>query len=293
MSFNEFLRATGGKALCELVAKASLSEPQENALHQKIMERLRVYQMMGGMPAVVEASRSGEDLRSCQQLIDGLLTTFRDDFAKYKKRSPVIRLQEVFNSLVYQSGRKFKYSNVSEVGGSQAYKDALELLVRAGLAYKVHHSAARGLPLGAQVNPKKFKVLPFDTGIYQRILGLDISKFLLEDGATLVNKGALAEVFVGLELIAYSSSRTHPEIHYWHREARSSNAEVDYVIQLDGDIVPIEVKAGTKGQMQSMGIFLKERSLKRGIRISHENFSRVGHIQVLPIYAVSRLLDSR
>ncbi|MBW1808832.1 MAG: ATP-binding protein [Deltaproteobacteria bacterium] len=291
MTFNEFLTATQGKALSTVIAKASLSDPIDHAIHKKLLDRFRVYQMLGGMPAVVEAYRSGSDLRTCQNVIDGLLTSFRDDFAKYKKRSPVMKLQEVFESVVYQAGRKFKYSNVSSTGNSQGYKDALELLVKAGLVYKVHHSSARGVPLGAQMNPNKFKAIVFDLGIHQRILGLDISDILIEDDIQLINKGSLAECFVGLELIAHSSPRLHPSLYYWHREARASNAEVDYVIQLNEEVVPVEVKAGTKGQMQSMAIFIKERDLEKGIRLSHENFAKFGNIQIIPIYAVSRLRD--
>ncbi len=97
---------------------------------------------------------------------------------------------------------------------------------------------------------------------------------------------------VGLALIAHGSPRIHPKIHYWHREARSSNAEVDYVIARKGKVVPIEVKSGSRGQMQSMHIFLNERNVEEGLRISGENFTSYDKIKTIPLYAVKNILHS-
>jgi len=106
----------------------------------------------------------------------------------------------------------------------------------------------------------------------------------------LINKGALSEIFVGIELIAAFSPYSRPELFYWHREARSSNAEVDYVLSRNTRILPIEVKAGTRGQMQSLHLFLKERNLEKGFRISHENFAVYDRFQTVPMYATGNLL---
>ena len=108
--------------------------------------------------------------------------------------------------------------------------------------------------------------------IFQRILGLDLSRQLLAGDFSMVNKGALAEQFVGLEIVKYSSVNSKQKLFYWHREKPGSNAEVDYIIQKKNKIVPIEVKSGTQGKMQSLHIFLKEKDIGTGIRISSENF---------------------
>jgi predicted AAA+ superfamily ATPase len=92
-------------------------------------------------------------------------------------------------------------------------------------------------------------------------------------------------------MIKSSTASKHPQLYYWHRESKASNAEVDYVLQKNEDILPIEVKAGTKGQMQSLHLFLKERGSPYGIRFSHENFGRYGNIQVMPLYAVEKLFS--
>ncbi|TFG74755.1 MAG: DUF4143 domain-containing protein, partial [Chrysiogenales bacterium] len=107
----------------------------------------------------------------------------------------------------------------------------------------------------------------------------------------LINKGHLAELFSGLELIKSASPYSYPELYYWHREEKSSNAEVDFVVQGKSGVVPLEVKAGTKGQMQSLHIFLDERNLSKGVRISAENFSRYDKIVTIPLYAASRAYD--
>ncbi len=290
MSFNEFLMALNEDTLLDTLKKASPQEPLEEPFHEKLIDYFKTYQCIGGMPAVVRDYVDERDITECQKLLDDILTTLRDDFAKYRDKSPVVRLREVFDSVVFQAGSKFKYSNVDSQSSSHSLKDALDLLVQAGLAYKVHHSSARGLPLGAQLNPRKFKVILFDVGIHQRLLGLDLGQLLVAEDFEAVNKGNLAEVFVGLELIANSSPTTRQPLYYWHREARGSNAEVDYVIQKGDEIVPIEVKAGTKGQLRSIFLFLKERNLKKGIRISLENFSEYGEITVTPLYAVRNLI---
>jgi predicted AAA+ superfamily ATPase len=157
----------------------------------------------------------------------------------------------------------------------------------AGLVHPVVHSSSNGIPLGAEINPKKMKILIFDTGIYQRILGLDIAELLLQNDIDVVNKGNIAELFVGLELLKYSSCYQKTALHYWHREAKNSQAEVDYVISQQDLIIPIEVKAGTKGAMQSMHLFMQEKQSKTGVRLSLEPFGQFDNIKVLPLYAVS------
>ncbi len=290
MTFEEFLIASGSETLVELTRKAGFENPMDQVLHDKLIEKVRIYQMIGGMPSVVSAYTSDSNIKSCQLILDELLSSIRMDFAKYRKRVPAIRLQEVLNSAAFQAGSKFKYSSVGLETDARACKACLELLVQAGLVYKVYHTSARGLPLGAQINIRKFKTLLFDIGIHQRLMGLNLAQHLVKNKIELINKGNLAEVLSGLELKAGSSPFVSDPLYYWHREKRSSSAEVDYVIQRGGNILPVEVKAGTKGTMKSLYIFLDERNLDTGIRISSENFSRYDRIETLPIYAVGRLV---
>jgi len=289
LSFPEFLSGAGEQPLLDKVREAKPGKSLNEALHARLNELNRKFICLGGMPEVVATYMETGDLHQCRQLLDDLILSVQADFAKYRKRTPVSRLNEVFQAVVYQSGHKFVYSKACMQASHYQVKEALQLLIAAGLVIPVTHSASNGLPLGAGANPRNQKMLVYDTGIFQRMMGLDLEDFLLSRRFDAINKGNLAEQFVGLELIKSESCYQNPSLYYWHREAKSSNAEVDYIIPINQEIVPVEVKAGTKGAMQSMFLFLQEKKLTRGIRISNENFSAFGQIEVYPLYAIENL----
>ena len=290
-SFDEFLVASGENLLVQAKQHASADNPLPDAIHQKLLDLLKRFMVVGGMPDAVAAYIGDRDIMESQKILDDLYFAFKTDFAKYKNRVSTIRLIEVFESVVRQSGGKFMYAKAS-IGSSQhLIKEGVEMLMMAGLVIPVTHTAANGLPLGAESDPKKRKMMLFDTGIFQRILGLNLSDFLLEASPAIINKGAIAEMFFGLEYLKYGSPFTKESLHYWHRESAGSNAEVDYVIQQGADMVPIEVKSSGKGSMQSLRQFLKQKSSKYGYRISLENFSTYEDIRVIPLYAVSNLFQ--
>jgi predicted AAA+ superfamily ATPase len=137
------------------------------------------------------------------------------------------------------------------------------------------------------MNAKHRKYLIFDTGIYQRFLKLDLGQLLTSESLEQVNKGALAELFVGLELLKSAPCTNPTQLYYWQREKPGSSAEVDYVVQSGKDIVPLEVKSGTKGSMQSMFQFLSEKKYPYGIRCSMENFDTYQNVKIYPLYGVS------
>ncbi len=286
VTFDEFLKAIGETGSWEMLQKASPEKPLDMAFHRRLIDAFRTYLIIGGMPEVVQAYCDRRDLRECQEILSDLLVTFRDDFAKYKAKTSALLLNEVLQSICHQSGGKFKYSSVDRALAAKPIRDAVELLVLAGIARKVYHTDARGLPLGAQVNPKRFKVMIMDVGLHQRILGLDMSKMMTARSLDVVNKGSIAEVFVGQELVAVQSNREPANLYYWHREARSSNAEVDYVCVKDEALVPVEVKAGGSGSMQSIRLFMTERNLEKGVRASLENFGALRDLDIIPLYAV-------
>ena len=289
LSFFEFLEALNDSGLIKMIECSDHDNPIDAVFHKKLVDRLKTYLIIGGMPSVVKKYIDTHDLLQCQNILDELIVTFIDDFAKYKKNASVERLEEVFRNAALQSGQKFKYSKIDKHLPATTYKDALNLLVKAGIVVKTHHTSANGLPLGAQIDHKKFKVNLFDVGLHQRLMGLDLSNLLVSNDFNVINRGCLAEVFVALELLAYSNPRIKQNLFYWHREARNSNAEIDFVIQKNDKIIPIEVKAGTKGQMQSLRIFLEEKTINYGIRISLENFCKYEKIRVYPMYAIKRL----
>lgn len=291
LTFHEFLESIH-PPLSEAIHNASTANPLKESLHKLAVNYFKTFQIIGGMPEVASEYVESNNYLKCMQLLDNLIVSFQADFAKYKNRSPVQGLRNVFQSIAVQSGGKFIYTKAAPEMDIKTIKSALELLLRAGLAYKVPHSSASGIPLGGQINPRKFKVLPLDSGIYQRVLGLNLKDYFLYDDLQLVNKGSLAEITVGLQLLYNQSPFIQAQVFYWHREAKSSNAEIDYIIQQEERVVPVEVKAGTKGQMQSMFLFLKEKKLSKGIRISTENFSQIENIHNIPLYAIQSIVET-
>ena len=291
LSFKEFLIANKETLLADKLTKSTATNSIPNIVHQKLTSYFKKFLIIGGMPEAVKTYVSNGDLLEVQRVLDDLYLSLQADFSKYKKRIEPIKIREVFASVVFQQGEKFTYTYPNATLNNTQVKEILQLLEMAGLVHFVTHTAANGIPLGAEINPKKRKILLFDTGIYQRILQLDISNLLINDDFSLINKGRIAELSVGLELIKNFSYYEKTELYYWQREAKNSQAEIDYIIQQGEEIIPIEVKAGTKGSMQSMYLFLNEKKKEKGIRISLENFGRVNEIDIYPLYGIGNLLN--
>lgn len=288
-SFNEFLVAMQEDKLLKLKQKAKPNIPLNEAIHNKLLKYYKKFIILGGMPEVISNYIQNKDLNECFLILNDLKNSYFDDFAKYKKIVPSKRIRDVFNSVVMQAGEKFVYSKTNSNDHHSQIKEALELLILAGIVIPVTHTSANGLPLGAETNNKKRKMLLLDTGLLLNVLNLDIRKLILIDDFNTINKGAITEVFVGLEFLKYASPYERKPLYYWHREAKSSNAEVDYVITIGNEITPVEVKSGTRGAMQSMNIFLQSKNKNLGVRISSENFSEYDKTKVFPLYAVSNI----
>ncbi len=291
MSFDEFLLAHNEDALIELKKNASSLNPLNQAFHEKLKDYLKRFLMIGGMPEAVKTFIGSSDLKSVQKVLSDITISYIDDFAKYKSRIPILRLREVLESVVKQSGGKYIYSKAGLLSNPTQAKEALDLLEMAGLVYKVYHSSGQGIPLGSDVNYKVFKALLHDNGIFQQLSGLRLSELLIANNIDMLNKGNIAEAFTGTEMMKYSGAFEKGQIYYWHREKRGSTAEVDYLTEQQGQVVPVEVKSGSTGKMQSLNLFIEEKKSPEGIRISLENFSQYGKIIVIPLYAISNLFQ--
>ena len=288
-SFEEFLLAMERNILLEKWDSATPQNPLSEEIHKQLKELFLRFIVIGGMPEVVSKYASGGSLHDCQNTLDELTETLYNDFAKYRQRVPAIRLEEVFSAIIAQTGQKFTYSETVTSANQVQIKESIELLKMAGLVYAATHSSANGLPLGAETNPRYRKLMILDTGIYQRFLRLDLTALLFDEKIEQINKGALAEMFVGIELVKSQNNRLPAELYYWQREKEGSNAEVDYVIVQGQNIVPVEVKAGTKGAMQSMFLFLAAKQRQSGIRCSMENFGVFQNISIYPLYAAGKI----
>ncbi len=299
MSFDEFLMATGNAAWIEVKHKASPDNPIFEALHGKLVEAFRNYLMVGGMPESVSNWVDTGDYLKCQQVQDDIILAYEDDFSKYEGKVDSTLLRLTLRSVAQQIGGKFVFSNVQGGYRSEKIKGALELLKDAGLVRPIVHTAANGVPLGAEINDKFVKYMFLDSGLLLRLLGLEntggqseISKLILVGtAADLVNKGHITEMVAGLELLKYNTPAQRHDLYYWQNLARGAQAEVDYVIVKDMKVVPFEVKAGTSGSMKSMFQFMNDKKLEYGIRTSLENFGKLGKVDIIPLYALSNIFE--
>jgi len=292
LSFDEFLGGMGEDKLIALKKAANAKRPIALPFHQKLIDYFKKFLIIGGMPEAVAHYADGGDLLGVQSVLDDLLISIQSDFSKYKKRVPPLRISEVFESVIQQTGGKFVFTKAATQASLFQIKEAVQLLIMAGLVIPVTHTSANGIPLGAEADDRKRKLILLDTGLFQRVLGLNVGALMAQNDFEAINKGAIAEMFAGLEWLKYGSPLQTENLYYWHRESVNANAEIDYVIQQGESILPLEIKASNKGAMQSMFQFLKEKNRNLGIRLSLENFSEYPSIWVYPLYAVSTLREN-
>ena len=288
MSFSEYLDATGNQNLRKFLSDVKLTDSIDDVIHKKLLELLRIYIIVGGMPAVLNEYLSSNDLMNCQRIQTALLQTYRSDFGKYAKFSQHKYLQKVFDTAPRMIGQRIKYSNIDPDTRSRDLKNALNLLTLAGIVSPIYLTKASGLPLGAQVNEQRFKLNFLDVGLMQNSCGLQ-GRLSMEENFMQINAGAVAEQFVGQELTVYSDKHQQASLYFWAREKKGSMAEVDYVINIGSDIFPVEVKSGKEGRLKSLRMFIEEKKSKLGIRFSQDKLSYYDKILSIPLYMVEQL----
>lgn len=260
LSFREYIGAQGFDGLLKQLTRASIEESLDTVLHHKLLLLAREY----------------------------LLHTYCNDFGKYANQSDYKYLQKVFDQTPALLGQQIKYNKIESAMRSRELKEAIACLNNAGVIRTVYASSAAGLPLQAFINEKKFKLLFLDVGLATRATQVSVSQ-LLNDDMILIHQGAISEQFVGQELLAYQDCRLEPQLHYWSRDEVGSQAEVDYLITQESQIVPIEVKSGTTGKLKSMQMLMRERKFPVGIRISELPLALHHQILSVPFYLISEL----
>lgn len=290
LNFEEYLAAKGREDLIQAI-KDMESRPLPSAVHEALVAETASYCMVGGMPEVLDTFLRTQDFQETQNILQKLVTTYRDDFYKYAGRSRIEHLRMVFDGCPRLIGKKFKYAELSSDYKSRELSQALELLCEAGLFYKAHHTAASGLPLKAQIKANHFKVFGVDVGLANRVLGLPLSDLFLRKKELFVHRGALAEQLAAQEWLSYTPPNEAPEIFYWHREAKSSQAEVDLMVEWRGRPLPLEVKAGAKRTGKSLSLFMEEKKgvADRAFLVSAGPYHKGEKIVSLPLYGFMML----
>ena len=307
MTFDEFLLANGEGLLLETRNQASATLPLPDPLHNKLIQLVRTFMLVGGMPESVAKWVETNDFLQCQEVQDDILTGYEADFPKYKKKVDPQLLSATMKSAAVQATKKFIYSRVPGDYKTSEVKKALDMLTKAGILIPVTHTDANGLPLGDERDDSIRKMLLLDTGLMLRLLNMSLgdittmtTQILTASATDLVNKGSVAEMLAGLELLHYLSPNLHHELFYWMRQARNATAEVDYVLPHNMQVLPVEVKAGVQGGMKSLWDFMRDKNLTQAVRCSLENFGQfdyvdskngntIRHVTIVPLYAVSQL----
>jgi predicted AAA+ superfamily ATPase len=178
----------------------------------------------------------------------------------------LVRLQKIIDYLGQGTGRKVKYVNIDRESQSREIKQAVELILQAGLVLQAVHTHGAGVPLGAQSDPKASKLYSLDIGLYNRICNLrQLSEHEMKD-ARFINEGVIAEQFIAQHLYFREAPKRKPDLYYWLREGSARNAEVDFLVQVGQQVVPVEVKAGKSGTLKSLFQFALEKRCQTACR---------------------------
>jgi len=290
LSFYEFMIATGNKHLIELIKSLTEYQSLDEPLHKQALDLLSQYLAVGGMPEAVQEWIDTKNIMECVKIHRSIVDMYRQDFGKYAKTRKIEYVDMVFNSVPRFTGKKFVFSHVSQTVRARELKPALELLEKAGVVHRVSHSSGNGVPISAEENPSLFKVIYLDVGLMQAGLNANYSNWLVDPEQQFINKGEVAEAFVGNELLAYSWPFERKTLNYWVREKHAAKAEVDYLVEKEGKVVPVEVKSGNSGSLKSMKLFLKEKKESTyGIHVSPQPAGIKGVVKQIPLYALWKL----
>jgi hypothetical protein len=266
MTFTEFLGAIGEEKLKSFILHYEPGQKIGDVAHKRLLSLMRSYYYIGGMPEAVAVFVDSQSYKDVSKVHNSIIETYREDFSKYAGARNLNRMRNVFNFVARNVGQKIKYSNISFQDQSATIKKDLELLSMARIITKVTHSHCSGLPLQADINEKVYKALFLDVGLMNAICGLDWRVVSQMDDVKLINKGAIAEQFIGQHLQTLLFDTPNRELNYWLREGRSSNAEIDFAIGMAGAIIPIEVKAGATGKLKSLHQFMGTKQAPFAIR---------------------------
>ena len=290
LSFLEFLYAHNYQKIIDYINSISISDSIDEAVHNHILELIKEYFLVGGMPSIVQDYINARSFLNCKRMQEALLIAYENDFGKYSSKTEYKYLQILFRKAPEIVGKHVKFSKIDDSvkNPSRQFKQALIQLSHAGLIQQIFATSANGLPLRAEINQKKFKLIFLDIGLYERSMGIDPKK-IYELSLLQINKGSLTEQFVGQELLAYVDPYENKKLYFWRRGKLGSEAEVDYLHVFNSEIIPIEVKAGKTGRLRSLHKFLEEKKISTGIRISEKPLSLNKNVLNVPFYLISQL----
>jgi predicted AAA+ superfamily ATPase len=284
MSFMEFLYNGGQQRLVEQIKYKNWE--LISSFHEQLIEQLRLYYFIGGMPEVVFNYLENKSLESVRALQQKICTGYENDFSKYAPNEIVPKIKMVWNSLISQlakENRKFIYGQIKKGARAKDFEMAINWLVDAGLVLKVNRIEKPTMPLNAYADFDSFKLYFLDIGLLNAIGNLD-QKIILESNSILTEyKGALTEQFVCQQL------KIKTEIYYW--TAPNATAELDFIFQQHNEVIPVEVKAEENLKSKSLKTFVEKFENKNAIRTSMSKFRTESWLTNVPLYAIGEIVS--
>ena len=285
LSFSEFLEAVGQEAFARLLAKKDWGLIA--AFRSKLIDLLKQYYYVGGMPEVVNAFINHKDYAEVRQLQQPILDSYDRDFSKHAPIAEVPRIRMIWRSVPAQlakENKKFIYGVVKEGARAKDFELAIEWLIDAGLIYKVSRVKKAGIPLSAYEDFSAFKLFLLDTGLMGAMSGLP-PQALLEGNVLFSDyKGAITEQYVLQQLKSVKGL----SIYYWSSD--TSRGELDFLLQKDVSVIPVEVKAEENLQSKSLRFFVEKNAGLHGVRFSMSDYRKQEWMINYPLYSVGYIL---
>jgi predicted AAA+ superfamily ATPase len=282
LTFSEFLDANGDENLSAYIHSLDRIEHVPDAFLNPLFEKLKIYFITGGMPEAVRAWTEDRDVSRVRQLQDAILGAYARDFSKHSEKKDRLKILHIWNSIPSQLARenkRFLYGAAKSGARAREYGDALEWLVGAALTYKIYRSGKPGLPLSMFDDLSAFKLYMLDVGLLREMAGLAPSAFAEGDRLFTEFRGALAENYVlqSLKPIVAPSPRYWSEPH--------PKREVDFIIQHENLVLPVEVKSGTQTDSTSLRAYRERFSntTPLRVRLSTKNLTLDGDILNIPL----------
>ena len=288
LSFIEYLKANDQNAIIKLLKTVENGSQISEGVHHKLLEFLREFMLIGGMPGVVSIFKSTHSYLEARRRQSAILDLYLLDFGKYStKKAEYRHLKKLFESLPELVGKHFKFSKIDPDCANPArdYRESLNRLRQARLILSVHKTSGNGLPLRAEKSEKTFKIFMLDVGLLVFSLGAETVK--KDDSSTF--RGVVAEQFVAQELCTLQDPFIDRGLYFWENTDYSSSAELDFLINLNQQMLPIEVKSGAIGKLKSLRQFMETKNKKIGIRISENPLDFQNGILSIPFYLISEM----
>lgn len=290
LTFDEFVRARENDALADLVFHGEAD--MIDAFSERLTDLLKTYFFVGGMPEVVQEYLDTGDFSAARAVQQRLLIDYEHDFVKHVESALEIeRIRQTWHSVPLQLAReadikRFSYASIKQGGRGRDYRDAISWLVDAGLVSKVERVSKPGLPLAGYADDVYFKLYLLDIGLLGAATGLDAATIVKGSSMFTEYKGAYAEQYVCQQLRAAGAKP-----YYWSADGKQTKGEVDFIIERNAELLPIEVKAEENITGGSLAAFVKRYDLKRAVRFCLRGFKEQDWLVNIPLYAVNAFLQ--